>query len=149
MGELLEMKISTESAEKQLDEYLSYFDLDMDELKSEQKDSAVKDNLDMSYGRLIKAIRQGRLQIKFDGGDDGDEAQLIQEVGRKNKTILTYKELTGAAKMSMKQVDANDNYGKMYSLVAFLTGESLLVIKKLKGRDCSLVESIGLILLQI
>lgn len=150
MGEILEMRISQENAEKEMEKYLAYFDLNIDELKSEQSNSDRRDALQSSYDRLIKAVRKGRLEVKTDGGEDGDEIQLIQTVGKIGKeTKLIYKELSGAAKVAMKDAETNDDYGRVYALAGSLNGLGMAGMKKLKGRDLSTAESIGAIVMNI
>ena len=141
------LKISEGSAERILDEYLDYFDLSLKSLLEENENSEdLQNSIRQAYNRLVSAIQKGKIEINM----SDDTCLLIQHIGKgENSKTIEYKELSGAAKVAMKNAGADDLYGKIYSLVGSLTGVGKEGITKLKGRDLSLAESIGMLIMQI
>jgi len=142
----MENKISVEVAREQVDLFLDYYDMPLDELLEELDDKNMKSGVKTSYSRIIKAIQKGRIEIST---TDEDQLKIIQHVGKDNSETLEYKIIDGYAKSSMKNADSEDTYGKIYSLVGSLTGLGKEAILKLKGKNLSDAECIGMILLQV
>ncbi len=142
----MENKISVEVAREQVDLFLDYYDMPLDELLEELDDKNMKSGVKTSYNRIIKAIQKGRIEISL---SDDDQLKIIQHVGKDNSETLEYKIIDGHAKSSMKNADSEDTYGKIYSLIGSLTGLGKEAILKLKGKNLSDAECIGMILLQV
>ena len=133
----LTMKLSEDSAQEQLNRLLDYYEIDFDDIPSDQAKS-----FEMIGKKLVKFIRQGRLEIKTEDG-----IQCIQTL-RNGTTIITYKELNGKAKTAMGTKSAEDGNGRIYALMGALSdGETM--ITELKGPDLSLVECLGAVFLAV
>jgi len=134
---LLVIKLSEESAQEQLNQLLDYYEIDFDDIPTDQKNS-----FDMIGKKLVKFIRQGRLEIKIEDG-----IQCIQTL-KNGSTVITYKELTGKAKTAMGTKSAEDGNGRIYALMGALSdGEA--AIMQLKGPDLSLAECLGAVFLAV
>lgn len=126
-----ELKLSEDSAEKQLDSLLDYYEIEIDDLPEKTKDSSFA-----ILKRLKKAIRLGRLEIQIEDG-----IKCVQTL-RDGKTQITYKEINGKAKAAMGSKEDTDQNGRIYALLGALSdGET--AITKLKGPDLSLAECLG------
>lgn len=124
-------KLSTESAEAELDKLLEYYEIDIDDLPPESISG-----IEAVLKKMVKFIRLGRLEIKTEDG-----IQCIQTL-RDSETAITYKELTGKAKTAMGTKETTDQHGRIFALLGALSdGEA--VILKLKGPDLSLAECLG------
>lgn len=130
--------LSKESAAAQLQVMFDYYEIDLADLPEEQQ-PAVR-NAEM---KLVKAIRNGRLEIK--PGDDG-VVSIVQTV--KNGETLDYGEVNGEAKVAMGLKKDGDSYGKAYALMGSLCGGGEAVIMKLKGKDLSTAEALGILFMQ-
>lgn len=131
----MENKISRETAENIFQEFLDYYDLDLEEVTEEQA-KAWKP----SQEKIIKAIMKGRLEIKT------EDSFLITQHLKGGETI-DYKEITGQAKVTMDK--EKGEYGKMYALLGSLSGLGSAALRKMNGRDVSLAETIGFFFLMV
>ena len=132
-------KLSKKNAKEYLQKMLDYYEIDIDEIEDKKLKNAIKQGSD----RLIKAIRYGRIEFKFENG-----IQVIQTL-RSNGETITYEEINGEAKTAMAGKHEDDFYGKSYALMGSLSGWGESAIKKLKGVDLSLVEVLGMIFLSV
>ena len=133
----LAMKLSEDSAQEQLNKLLDYYEIDFNDIPIEQKNA-----FEMIGKKLVKFIRQGRLEIKTEDG-----IQCIQTL-RNGTTTITYKELNGKAKTAMGTKGPDDGNGRIYALMGALSdGET--VITDLKGPDLSLAECLGAVFLAV
>jgi hypothetical protein len=137
-----DMQISKETAKDQLDQLLNYYDLDPDDYKEIQVDgNSAGIAIDVSIKKITKAIMKGRLEITLD--DNGRPFVVQHLVGRyKSVDKLTYKPITGSAKVEMDKRKGESN-SKLYALMGSLSGEGAEIIQALEGPDLSLVESLG------
>ena len=126
-----EYKISEESAQFSLDELLDYYEIDFNDLPAAQQDQ-----MGAVERKLIKWIREGRLEIKTEDG-----IQCIQTL--RNAEQITYREIDGAAKTAMGTKTAEDQHGRVYAVMGALCGQGETLITKLKGPDLSLAECLG------
>ena len=132
-----EMKLSEESAQEQLNQLLDYYEIDFTDIPTDQKNA-----FDMIGKKLVKFIRQGRLEIKIEDG-----IQCIQTL-RNGTTTIEYKELSGKAKSAMGTKSAEDGNGRIYALMGALSdGEAAII--QLKGPDLSLAECLGAVFLAV
>lgn len=125
--------LSEESAAEQLELFMDYYDVDMNDIPTAQRDA-----VDIACRKVSKAIRRGKIEIR-----NTDGLQVVQMV---KETELVYGELTGRAKIAMG--DKTD-YGKIYALLGSLSGAGETAIQKLKGADLSIAECIGMLFLQV
>ena len=131
------MKLSEDNAQEQLNQLLDYYEIDLDDVPDKEKSS-----YDIVGKKLVKFIRQGRLEIKTEDG-----IQCIQTL-RNGTTTIIYKELNGKAKTAMGTKGAEDGNGRIYALMGALSdGEATIL--QLKGPDLSLVECLGAVFLAV
>jgi len=129
--------ISEENAQKQVDLFSSYYEIEPDDIENEDAKKAVAQMLN----KLKRYVMKARVEIKIE-----NDSLLIHQTLKKpvkNLTTVTYKELTGLARVRMKDRDENDNYGKVYSLMGGLCGESDSTMLLFSGVDLSTMETIG------
>lgn len=133
----IEMKLSEESAQEQLNQLLDYYEIDFTDIPTDQKNS-----FDMIGKKLVKFIRQGRLEIKIEDG-----IKCIQTL-KNGTTTIEYKELNGKAKTAMGTKSTEDGNGRIYALMGALSdGEAAII--QLKGPDLSLAECLGAVFLAV
>jgi hypothetical protein len=131
-------KLSLDSAKKEINRMMDYYEIEIDEIE----DETLKNAIQQGYGRAIKAIRRGRLEVIIEDG-----IKVIQET--KNGTKIEYREIDGEAKTAMDSYPAEAIYKRAYALLGSLSGLGEGVIKKMKGVDLSLAEVLGLIFLAV
>jgi hypothetical protein len=138
----MEYKISKESAQEQL---ALFVDSGVTELEDITDDAARK-GIEVAHNGLRRAIRRGLLEISVD-----KEANLIiiQHLVRSTVKTITYKEMTGEAKLQMAKVANNDNYSRMYAILGYLSGLGIDAIKLLKGVDLSVAECLSAVFLAL
>lgn len=142
--------LSEESAEKELEKFYEYYELDISELDDpEAKDAEEEANaaIKRMLKKMKKAVMKGTLS--FNETDDG--FTIIQEIRKqdsdgKNKKIH-YQEMSGNSKVAMNKKHDNDPNAKIYALLGSLSSLGDRTIRELKGPDLSLAESIGSVLL--
>lgn len=136
-----ENKLSKESAEKQVELFLDYYEIDIDNVPDKQQKSLIKNGM----GRLVKAVRKGRLEIIVDDGS----IKVTQTLAKNPDKKIEYPVLRGTHKTSMGDKGAEDYYGRAYALMGSLSGLGESAIEKLEGVDLSLVEVLGMLFLQV
>lgn len=136
----MDQVISEERAQEILDQFTEYYDIDPETMPEN-----LQRVIASSLAKIKKAIRDGRLEIETDG-QSITVKQNLQKPPAGVASQLTYKEVTGAAKIGIK--DDSTDYGKMYTFLGALTGDGVGVIQKLGGKDLSLAESLGVVFLQ-
>lgn len=134
-----EIKLSKKNGKEILQKMLDYYEIDIEEIEDKDLKKSIKQGID----RLIKAIRYGRIEFKFENG-----IQVIQTL-RSNGEQIIYEEINGEAKTAMAGKQQDDFYGKSYALMGSLSGWGESAIKKLKGVDLSLAEVLGMIFLSV
>lgn len=132
-----EFILSHDAARDQIDIFLDYYDIDLDDLPEKQAEA-----VEASVTRIIKGIRRGKVEIK-----EEDSLTITQHL-RNDKTII-YGEISGRSKIAMGGKRENDHHGRMYALCGSLTGLGEAGILKLKGADLGLCECIGALFLQV
>lgn len=130
--------ISREVAEEQLDLFLDYYDLEIDDFANE----AMKEQFETSCNKLIKAIMKGHLEVKEDS--DLYVTQILR-----NGESMNYAVVSGKHKIAMKGKKDTDGYGKIYTLIGSITSLGETAISKLKGVDLSIAECLGFLYLQV
>lgn len=133
--------ISEETAQEQVEGLIEFYDIDIS-IMPENVQRAVQ----ASIGKIRKAIMAGILEIEI----DPETITIRQTLTRPPKGFpgpITYKELTGKAKIGIK--DDSGDYGKMYNFLAAVCGEPVGVILNLRGKDLSLAEALGAVFLQV
>jgi len=129
--------ISNESAQEQVKAFLDYYDLDLDGIADEDQRKNVMGAVD----RLVRHIQAGRVEI----GMSGDSLAVTQHL--QGGASLAYQELTGSIRLEADK--GNGVIGRMYCTVGALTGVGLAGIKKLRGKDVSAAECLGVLFLLV
>lgn len=135
--------IAVENAEKQLNLLMDYYEISVDEIADDDQ----KQGLRNSIKSLTKAIQTGRVEIKLEDDTPIVYQNLKKPVGDMHQ--IKYNEITGRAKIAMKDNKENDHYGRMYSFLGGLSGHGATVIMKLKGKDLSIAEYLGVFFLAV
>jgi hypothetical protein len=136
--------ISEEMAQEQIDLFLEFYEIDLDDLDNED----LKDALSISIKKVFKAIRKGRLEII-----EVEDSVHVKQILKKKKpeklpsNEVIYKELEGVAKVNMKSRDPEDQYGKIYALLGSLSGLGTPIITQFKSTDLSIAECLGALFL--
>lgn len=139
-----EMVLSEEAAEQQLQLFLDYYDIDLED--TDDKD-LLRANRSVKK-KVIKAIRKGLVEVK----EENETLNVYQTLEKPMQGItnpIRYKEPTGHSKIAMKESDKEDYYGKMYNLLGGMSGEGKAPFLKMKGKDLSIAESLALLFLDI
>lgn len=128
-------KLSHEVAEKQLQGFIDYYEIDVTNIEVETQRAAIRGACD----KLIRAIEAGRLEL-----NPGEGTAVIH---LKTGTKLTCCELNGKAKVEMSRRPETDMHGRIYALIGSLSGVGFNGIQEMKGRDLVVVENLGILFL--
>ncbi len=131
-------EISKESAQAQLDLFLDFYQIDPLDIDDDSQRSAIKSTLN----RIRKAIMTGRVEVLQDG--DLEVKQHTKQT--ENKTVFTYKEITGKHKRQLDKI-GDENYKRVHTILSSLSGIPVHEFSKLKGADMSISESLGALFL--
>jgi len=134
------IQLSEESAKAQLQIFLDYYELDL-----EDEDKDMKRSMDMFSGKLIRAIMKGRLEFSLNESD----RLVITQILKDSKEKFTYKVIDGESKLAMRKYDVNDADGKMFALMGYLSGEGYDIMKKLESVDLSTMQAIAIFLMRV
>lgn len=127
--------ISEEAARDQLDLLLDFYDIDLNGIDDEQLSRVMNSNC----SKLVRSIMKGRVEIV----EKDDTVVVKQYLKRPIKGVdnpIEYKEITGRAKIAMKDYKDTDYYGRMYALLGSLSGVGASSIMAMKGVDLSVAE---------
>jgi hypothetical protein len=132
--------ISKENAERVIQEILDFLEIDIDEIEDKELKKMIKQN----YGRMIKAVRLGRLEVKTAEG-----FRIIQHLRNDvdHKNSLIYRAPGAQAKKAMGEKLVTDFNGRIYALMGSACGLGEAAIDKLDPVDLSLLEVLGAIFL--
>jgi len=142
---LSDQVISEEVAQNEFQNVLDFYDIDFDDIKEER----VKNGMESSMRKIIRAIRKGNLTIKENPEGVPIIIQTLRRRQDKMPETIEYGEPGGKAKIAMSKAADNDHYGKLYALLGSISGLGHAKITMLKGVDMSLAECIGTIFLQV
>jgi hypothetical protein len=131
-----EFPISQEIAEQQIDSLFEYYDIDIEMLNEDEANAIQGAKL-----KLIKMVRRGFVTVLTEG-----DSCIVKHTALTGQEY-TYKELTGLAKTSMGKHKREDMHGRIYALMGALAGLPFNTIAKMKGRDMTIVECLGLVFL--
>jgi len=133
------IKISSEVAQDQLDIMIDYYEIDID-IMSE----SIRENVAFALEKIKQAIKKGRVEITND-----KDLKIIQKLKTpiNDVTEIVYGPATAKSKLQIK--DKDDQYKKVYKLMASVSGEQSASIFKLSLVDASILECLGLVFLQV
>lgn len=129
--------LSKEAAESEIEKIFDYYDIDLDEIEDKEQKKIIK----MNYDRLIKAVRAGRVEVKYEKG-----LQIIHNL-KDSAEVITYDAPNAQAKMAMAGCDPNDNYGKIYNLMGACSKLGVGAIYKIPANELPIIEVLGAIFL--
>ncbi len=132
--------LSEESADKQVDMFCEYYDIDRSECAESQAEA-----VETSIKKISKAIRRGTVEISLNDDEDIIVTQTIP-LKDESETKIVYGALSGKNKKAMSK---QEDYGKIYALLGSLSGLGDTAISKLKGAHLSVAECIGMLFLQV
>jgi len=128
-------KISKENATAIFNKLVKYYDVDPEDFGS-RKD--LKSSFEYVSTRLIRAIKNGDLEIKDENGTPIVYQHLRKPPAELKGSTIKYKELDGNCRAAMKDTD-NDNM-RNQMLIAALIGEDVSIILNFKSKDLSIAE---------
>lgn len=131
--------ISKESARAQLDTFLDYYGLSVEDIEIEDGVEAVNTLMN----GLVRAIQAGNLEITEDK-DQGFRVRQVLVRPLDERTELVYQDKIAAAKIAM------DSAGKkvqlrIYSFLSALTGADVGELTRLKGEDVTTLNRISVL----
>lgn len=129
-----EFQISKETAEKQLETLMDYYEI-------EAPEGAQKESFNQARAKVVKAIRAGRLEITK---DPSGALSIVQTVAGNRQ--LVYAELVGTHRVEAGKVEEN-GYERIYALVASMVSLPITAISGLGAKDLGAVEGLGLLFL--
>ena len=131
-----ESMISEKVAQDQLNIFLDYYDIENDESDESPEGIAIT----TACKKVIKYIQDGLIIIV----DEGESIKVTQKLC-KSKTIMTYSIMSGRHKIAMDKNTNNNNFKRMYQLIASLTSLPIKTIEDLKGKDLKVVEYLSVL----
>jgi hypothetical protein len=152
MNEVPTQKISNDVAEDELTRFLEYYDLDPEE------DEDVEELLKRYGARLVRAIRNGHIELEE---DDNGRLFVLQHLRCKHKVLgdtIRYKPLSAKAKIAMKdgmtanrkgQMKQRGSNDRMYRLLGSLAGLENSAVQLVEGPDVGLMEILGALFLLV
>lgn len=117
-------KVDRETAELEFERFVEAMDLDLDPAEMDEED---RKGLDIQKGKILSAIMAGSLVINEDGEPvftpavEGDQ--------------IKFPEPTGAAFMAMDRKKKTEDMGKLFAMMAAITGTHASTFAKMKNRD--------------
>jgi len=133
--------ISEESAQAEIDRFLSYYDIDIDDM-----DDDLSKGMQRSVAKMKKAIMRGMLEFV----DNDGSLSVIHKLKWPPSSLnggdtLKYRVLDGKAKIAMREAGENDTYGQIYMILGSLCGLGAQPIQELKAQDLGVAEAVGLV----
>ena len=135
--------ISEENAREQVQVFLDYYEISLEDIKNTE----AKNGLDSTLDKLTKQIMLGKLEVREDGGEIKVTQHLKKPLGESKE--IEYHELSGKHKVAMKDKGEKDFYGRIYAMMGSVSGLGETAIVSLKGTDLSVVECLGALYLNV
>ena len=136
---MAENKVSLESAEKQMQDLLDYYDIEPHHITTEHGQDAIQ----TINNRLVAAIRKGRLEISIDA-DGPLVTQHLKHPPGDSPTIV-YKEVTAKAKLATDGLGETKGTAKVHAFMGSLADLGPGAIGKLRGVDMGVMEKLFLV----
>ena len=135
-----ENKVSEESAEKQMQDLLDYYEIEAHHITTEHGQDAIQ----TINNRLVAAIQKGRLEI---GSDDEGRIQITQHLKHPpgDSPTIIYGEVTAKAKLATDGLGETKNAGRVHAFMGSLSGLGPGAIGKLRGVDMGVMEKLFLV----
>lgn len=148
-----EEKLSQEKARAQLKTFFDWYDLDFDEMLADAKaagDDGEKPLLSMQKS-LVKAIRQGRLEIR-EHSDQGGAALLVEQKldhQINGKDSIVYHEVTAAVHIAQRAGKGIGDEARLFRFLATLAKCDMVELGKLRAADVRLARMLGYLFLAV
>ena len=123
---MVKYKIDTDTAEAEFNRFLESMDLEINPDSFSKEDA---ESFNTQKGRIIRAIQKGSLVIN-EGGEPVFTPQRSS-----NTNPITFYEPEGSSLMAMDTKGQNAQVGKMYSVMAAMTKESVGRFSNMKVSD--------------
>jgi hypothetical protein len=143
---MTEYIVSEENAEKQIELYYGWYDIDPVEFETLGKaDNTVDVAYDIMHKRLVNAIRKGRVEIREEEVK-GKPSLIVEQtlqfpVGDVEKII--YREIDGIV-VSMYQFGKNDNDDmKNFKRLGYISGENYKLFQSMIRGDRKVIQTLG------
>jgi len=146
-----ELKLGVDVAKAQMELFFDWYDIDFQEMYQAAKGSKDEATIKAVENKLIRAIRQGRVEIKGVTVGDEPSLQVFQHLDHEvlGKTEIIYEEVTGRARAAAKTVkDANDT-ARLYQFLGILSRDGASIFEKLRGADIGATDAIGFLFLMV
>jgi hypothetical protein len=137
--------LSEEVAKDQFNLFLNWYDLDEDDFAEEEKAG-----YEQAKRKILRAIRQGRIEIDIEPDDKGDDTIIVKQT-LKDDSKITYYEVSGKAKIAIRE-ERSGPISQYTKVCQFLGGLSKLghrTFAAMKGKDLSLAECLAHIFLKV
>lgn len=133
--------ISKESAEKEFEKFIDFYDVDLEVLDDDQREM-----FKSAQKKTIGAIMKGRVEFITDG--DG-RVVIHQHLRKEGSSVVKYGVLIGTAKNSIKSGKNKSDYGRLYALMGSLSGIAEYQISKFEGSDLTTMEALATLFLML
>jgi hypothetical protein len=127
-----EMVVAKEVAEAEFIRFTESMDLDVDKARMDADDQK---SFDEARGIVVRAIERGTLSID-------DKGQPVLQISLTDPKQLTFREPTGASFMSMDVKKRDAQIGRMFALMAEMTGTPEKTLAKLPQRDLRIARTL-------
>jgi hypothetical protein len=122
--------ISEDSAAEQLEILMDYYDIDKNDLENEEGPEAVQTLMN----GLVRAIRNGRLEIKVDSDQKLIVTQHLKHPPGDIETI-DYNIVGQKARLAMDRVKSTKEQERMCAFMGSLSGLGVQGVSSLVGKD--------------
>ena len=130
--------VSNDVAESEFNRWCEAMDLDIDEKYMSEDDL---ESFQSQKRRIIRYMERGAVVI------NGEGEAVLKPVKADHLDEITFHERTGSTIMAADKRKKNDSAGKMYAMIAEMTGLAPAQITKLKGSDIKVAEAIFTLLM--
>lgn len=137
-------KVSEESAEVVLDEFLDYYEIYLEDFKDQDE----RNNVEGAINAVLIHIRMGYIEIEKTKENDINIKQNRKNGASEDSCFIYESTRIAKAKVQMKTAKNDDQFGKMYALMGSLSGNGSQAIMNLKGIDYRVMESLSVLFLQ-
>lgn len=137
--------ISEEVAREQLMTVLTYYDIDLGRIATDDdKGLEALSAIERSFDAIVDYIRVGKLDIKRNA-----EGKIEIEHTLESGQSVIYREVNAAAKMSMDRHPVDAAYARRYELMGSLCGLGAEAIKTFKARDLAVTEVLAMLFMNV
>lgn len=140
-----EYLLSEEVAREQLMLLLTYYDIDLGRIPTDDDKGA--EALSMSertFDAIVDYIRLGKLEMRRDAKEKVEVVHTLE-----NGTAVIYGELGAPAKLAMDKCPPEAQYARRYALMGSLSSVGSEGIQKFKARDLAIAEVLGMLFMSV